>query len=87
MDADGRNSGRLGLGKVGLLATSVILWAFGPIKKIEYIHVYTICIYFWYQNLGYSNEYPGIPLTLPVLGGRRGQGSARAWARKEKKTC
>ena len=32
------------------------------------IYMYTsICIYFLYQNLGYSKEYPGIPLTPPVL--------------------
>ena len=28
--------------------------------------MYIICIYFLHSNLGYSKEYPGIPLAPPV---------------------
>jgi hypothetical protein len=44
MDADRRNSGRLGLGQVGLLAATFV--GFGPITKIEYtcILVYVLVL-------------------------------------------
>jgi hypothetical protein len=72
-DADGTTGGILAAWALAKLACSLLLclWAFGPLENRIYMYNYT-CIFF-YQNLGYSKEYPGIPLTPPVSTGRAGR--------------